>query len=71
MRLNNVAFKVIRERSGFSLAAIAEATGIDRSNLTHIEAGRRRGTAKQIKDLARALDVPVLAIAQLEEGEAS
>ncbi len=62
MKLNTEALRVIRERSGQSQTGLAELAGIDRANLAHIEAGRRRGTEAQIVALAHALKVPVTAI---------
>lgn len=48
--------------SGFSQSALAEMAEIDRPNYAHIEAGRRRGTESQLRSLALALNVPVLAL---------
>ena len=62
MRLNHAALRVIRQRTGLSQAELADLAGIDRGNLAHIEAGRRRGTEAQIKSLAGALQVTVDAL---------
>lgn len=70
MRANPAALRVIRERTGMKVTALAVAAGIDRSNLTHIESGRRRGTPDQLVAIARALDVPVTAITIPEHAEA-
>jgi len=62
MKLNTAALRTIRERTGQSQTGLAELAGIDRANLAHIEAGRRKGTEAQIVALAHALKVPVTAI---------
>lgn len=67
MRLNTEALRAIRERSGQSQSGLAELAGIDRANLAHMEAGRRKGTEAQIVALARALKVPVTAILRNED----
>lgn len=67
MRLNTEALRAIRERSGQSQTGLAELAGIDRANLAHMEAGRRKGTEAQIVALARALKVPVTAILRDED----
>jgi transcriptional regulator with XRE-family HTH domain len=67
MRINHLALRVIRERSGLSQSQVAEASDIDRPNYAHIEAGRRRGTAEQISQIAAALRVPIGAIAVMTD----
>ena len=62
MRLNHAALRVIRERTGKSQTAVAEAAEIDRANYAHLEAGRRRGTEAQIVALANVLQIPVDAL---------
>jgi transcriptional regulator with XRE-family HTH domain len=62
MKLNHAALRVIRGAYGFTQTAVAEGTGIDRSNYAHIEAGRRRGTPAQIRSIANFLSVPVAAL---------
>ena len=62
MRINHAALRVIRERTGYTQAKAAELAGIDRSNYAHLEAGRRPGTAEQVKKIATALDVPFTAL---------
>lgn len=62
MRLHGTAIRIIRERSGLSLADLARATEIDASTLSRIETGQRPGTTKQLVMIARALNVPHSAI---------
>lgn len=68
VKINHLALRAIRERSGISQTAAAEAADVDRPNYAHIEAGRRPGTPEQISRIASALRVPVGAIA-LMDGE--
>jgi transcriptional regulator with XRE-family HTH domain len=53
---------VIRERTGLTQTQVAADAEIDRANYVHMEAGRRPGTAPQIKALADVLCVPVTAL---------
>jgi transcriptional regulator with XRE-family HTH domain len=69
MRINHAALKALRVLSGFSQSALAEMAQIDRPNYAHIEAGRRRGTAAQLRALANALNVPPLALMAPEPAE--
>ncbi len=62
MDLNRHALRVIRERSGLSVTALAAAAGIKQSHLSNIEAGRRRASAEVATELAKALKVELLAI---------
>lgn len=66
MRLNGEAVRALRERSGLTITQLAEATAIDRANLSRLEAGKRYGTPQQIKAIADALQVPITAIAHGE-----
>jgi transcriptional regulator with XRE-family HTH domain len=63
VQINTLALKAIRERTSLTQTALAGAASIDRANYAHIEAGRRGATAAQIQAIARALAVPVGAIA--------
>lgn len=63
MDLNPAALRIIRERSGLSVTALAEAAGIRQSHLSNIEAGRRRASPEVAVALARALKVELVAIA--------
>lgn len=62
MQLNPSALRVIRERTGYSQTQLAELTGIERSALANMEAGRRKGTPEQLRILADALQVPITAL---------
>lgn len=66
VKFNASALQVIRELSGFSLAGLAKATGIDRASLHRFETGERPGTARQINQVAEVLGVPVPAIATFD-----
>jgi transcriptional regulator with XRE-family HTH domain len=70
MRINGEALRVIRERTGLTITDLARASGVDRTVITRIENGSRRGTPAQHKALAQALDVSLLAIALTEQGDA-
>lgn len=70
MRLNHLALRAIRERSGYTQTKAAELAGLDRANYAHMEAGRRPGTPPQIKAIAEALDVPILALTGPTDSEA-
>jgi transcriptional regulator with XRE-family HTH domain len=63
MHANGAALRVIRERTGLTISSLARAAGIDRTALTRIESGERRGTPAQLAALAAALAVPITAIA--------
>ena len=63
MKVNYLALRVIRELSGANQSGVAAAVGMEQGHYAHIEAGRRPGTAEQIVKIARALRVPVGAIA--------
>lgn len=62
MDINPSALKVIRERSGLSISALAELSGVNRSHLSNIEAGRRQASAEVAVALATALKIELLAI---------
>jgi transcriptional regulator with XRE-family HTH domain len=62
MHVNPVALRTIRERSGLSCTALAEAAGIRQAHLSNIEAGRRGASPAVALALADALKVDVLAI---------
>jgi transcriptional regulator with XRE-family HTH domain len=48
-----------RKRSGFTLAVLAETTGISVSTLSRLESGQRRATLELLLPLARAHRVPL------------
>lgn len=62
MRLNGEALKVIRERTGLSITDLSRTSGVDRTVITRLESGERRGTNAQIVALAQALNVALTAI---------
>lgn len=62
MDLNPSALKVIRERSGLSITALADLSGVNRSHLSNIEAGRRQASAEVAVALATALKIELVAI---------
>ncbi len=62
MRINGEALRAIRERTGYSITELADTSGVDRTTISRIESGRRRGTAAQCRSLAEALDIPQTAI---------
>lgn len=62
MKVNGEALRVIRERSGISTTQLATMSGIRIETISRLENGHRPGTEQQIVSLARALEVPVIAI---------
>jgi transcriptional regulator with XRE-family HTH domain len=62
MKVNAAALVAIRTRTGLSQSELARRTDIDRTQLNHLEAGRRGGTPAQLRKLADALSVPLDAI---------
>lgn len=62
MRINPAALRAIRQRSGMSVTALAEAAGIKQPHLTNIEAGRRNASPDVVVALASALKVDLPAI---------
>lgn len=62
MHLNPSALRIIRERTGYSQTQLAELSGLERSTLANMEAGRRKGTPEQLRTLADALQVPITAL---------
>lgn len=62
MRINGAALREIRKRSGLSIAKLSEASGVDRSVISRIERGERRGTPRQHVELAQALGCTLVAI---------
>ena len=66
MRTNPEALKALRLRTGYTITQLSNKSGVDRTVLTRLESGERRGTPEQIKALAEALEVPMLVIAVQE-----
>lgn len=62
VRINHEALRALRERSGYTVSAFATASGIDRSHLSNIEAGRRQASPDAIRKMAETLKVPVTAL---------
>jgi len=44
MLLNRHALRIIRERSGLTVSALAEQAGISQPHLSNLERGRRRAS---------------------------
>lgn len=70
MRARPETLKVVRERTGETIAALSRKSGVDRTVITRLESGERRGTPAQLKALAAALQVPLTVIAQMDEDAA-
>ncbi len=62
MQLNRHALRIIRERSGLSVSALAAEVGISQPHLSNIERGRRQASPEVSRRLAQALRVPLLAL---------
>jgi transcriptional regulator with XRE-family HTH domain len=67
MRANPASLRPLRERTGLSISELSRSSGVDRTVITRLESGERRGTPAQLKALAAALDVSLLAIALMDE----
>lgn len=62
MKVNPEALKAIRLRTGETRTSLQNKSGVDRTVITRLETGERRGTPAQLKALAEALAVPITAI---------
>ena len=62
MHLNRHALRVIRERSGLSITALAALAGVSQPHLSNVESGRRQASPAVVRRLAIALAVPVVAL---------
>lgn len=62
MRINGAALTAIRERSGMKIARLSEASGVDRTTISNIEAGRRNASPEVAVALASALKVELPAL---------
>ncbi|MBR9763964.1 MAG: helix-turn-helix transcriptional regulator [Rhodobacteraceae bacterium] len=51
--------RVYRDWRGLTAAALAEASGVNRVQITQLETGKRGGTVETMKKLAEALSVAV------------
>jgi transcriptional regulator with XRE-family HTH domain len=67
MVLNRHALRIIRERSGLSVSALAADAGVSQPHLSNIESGRRQASPEVARRLAAALKVPLLALLADEE----
>jgi transcriptional regulator with XRE-family HTH domain len=69
MRINRHSLKAIREGRGFTISGLSQASGVDRTVVTRLESGERRGTPTQIRALAIALctAVPAIAIFDIDD----
>jgi transcriptional regulator with XRE-family HTH domain len=62
VQLNRHALRVIRQRSGLTVSALARRAGVSQPHLSNIERGRRQASPELIGRLAGALRVPVVAL---------
>jgi len=62
MPVNRHALRVIRERSGLTLSALALLAGVSQPHLSNIERGRRQASPALLLRLAESLKVPVVAL---------
>ncbi len=51
--------KIIRKYRGMTQADLADACGLSRPYLTEIETGRKEGSIKSLKTIAKVLNVPL------------
>ncbi len=61
--------KVYREHRGLTQAALAERTGLSAMYLSQIETGRRGGSTKTLRKIARALNVDLDDLARWDEDD--
>jgi len=59
--------RTLREKRGFSLAALAELSGVGRSTISLIERGESSATATVLDKLASALGVPLASLFEPED----
>ena len=59
--------KVWREHRGLTVELLATAAGISKPYLSQIENGKRHGTMRVMKALAKALDLPLDILAEEEK----
>jgi len=62
MRINPVALKAIRERSGFSQAALGRAANVSQGHISQLEAGEKEPRPEMVRRLAEALGIPIAAL---------
>jgi len=51
--------KIIRKHRGMTQDDLANAAGLSRPYLTEIETGRKEGSIRSLKSIAKALNVPL------------
>lgn len=51
--------KIIRKHRGMTQDDLASAAGLSRPYLTEIETGRKEGSIRSLKSIAKALNVPL------------
>lgn len=51
--------KILRKFRGMTQEDLAAAAGLSRPYLTEIETGRKEGSIRSLKSIAKALDVPL------------
>lgn len=56
---NQSPIKIIRKYRGMTQDDLANAAGISRPYLTEIETGRKEGSIRSLKSIAKALNVPL------------
>lgn len=56
---NQSPIKIIRKHRGMTQDDLASAAGISRPYLTEIETGRKEGSIRSLKSIAKALNVPL------------
>lgn len=66
MVLNGSALQAIRERTGLTQSALAEATGVSQGRISELEAGRLNVRPGTVKALAAALAIPITALLATE-----
>jgi transcriptional regulator with XRE-family HTH domain len=62
MTVNPSGLRVIRERSGLSITALAHLARISQPHLSNIELGRRQPSPAAARRLADALRIPLHAL---------
>lgn len=67
MQINHHALKALRERTGFTIRGLAEASGVSKSTISSAELGAHNPSPAAIKALAEALEVPTTALLQKVE----
>lgn len=57
MRLNGAAIRVIRERTGLSITAAANAAGVTQPTWSNWERGKRRATPANVQVICEVLRI--------------